>query len=245
MFTHPVPGRVTSPYGPRGQGFHNGVDYGWLLADPVRSRNVYAPASGVVTVASNALVGNYIELPTTIGLLRLAHFASIAVRSGTRVVQGQTLLGVMGETGSQSSGVHLHVDLFMKDGRVDPSPHFTIPFGITPTSIEGNDMAQIQYYERIGTSAAEWMIGGRELSGGYQVTLNGDLARQWGRQYSGQGTVPVKLTRDLYVAQQAFLRAHAAEWETQQRALFAGLVGADPTAIAKAVNDDTARRLTA
>lgn len=133
MFTFPVPGPVTSPYGPRGKGFHNGVDFGWLKADPINSRNIYAPATGTVTVGWNALVGNFIELPTSIGLLRLAHFHSIAVKSGDRVVQGATFLGVMGETGSQSSGVHLHVDLYMKDGRVDPLPHFTIPFGTQPT----------------------------------------------------------------------------------------------------------------
>lgn len=140
MFMHPVPGPITSPYGPRRGGFHNGIDYGWLLAFPVESRKVYAPATGTVTVGWNALVGNFIELPTPIGLLRLAHFDSIAVKSGDSVIQGQTLLGVMGATGSQVRGVHLHVDLYMKDGRVDPQPYFTIPFQVSTTPDTGEEM---------------------------------------------------------------------------------------------------------
>ena len=133
VFMHPVPGPITSGFGPRKIGFHNGIDYGWLYADPDGSRIIYAPASGVVTVAWNALVGNYISLPTRYGTLRLAHFASIRVKTGQIVTQGVTVLGVMGNTGLQARGIHLHVDLYRAGVRVDPAPYFTIPFGKKPT----------------------------------------------------------------------------------------------------------------
>jgi hypothetical protein len=132
MFTHPVPGPITSPYGwrvVRGvRNFHNGIDYGWLRVDPVNSKRVYAPTSGTVQVASNALVGNFVTMVTPVGMLRLAHFATVVVRDGQKVNRGD-YLGVMGDTGSQASGVHLHVDLYQGSARVDPEPYFTVPFG--------------------------------------------------------------------------------------------------------------------
>lgn len=176
MFMHPVPGPITSPYGPRRIGFHNGIDYGWLLADPVNSRNIYAPATGTVRVGWNALVGNFIELPTELGVLRLAHFASIAVKTGDTVTQGRTLLGVMGQTGLQAQGVHLHVDLFMKDGRVDPQPHFTIPFKVvtTPEPEEEDEMQPQNFVDASTRNAKGEHINGTVCmtvwpSGGVQV----------------------------------------------------------------------------
>jgi murein DD-endopeptidase MepM/ murein hydrolase activator NlpD len=179
MFMHPVPGPITSPYGPRGRGFHNGIDYGWLFADPQRSRNIYAPASGTVTVGWNALVGNYIELPTERGMLRLAHFASIAVKSGDSVVQGRTLLGVMGQTGLQAQGVHLHVDLFMKDGRVDPEPHFTVPFQVLTASNQEKTMRVIYNKDSTDDATRRALVG--ELS--FQVITAAQSLREeklWG-----------------------------------------------------------------
>ena len=90
-------------------------------------------------------------------------------------------------------------------------------------------MAQIQYYERTGTPDTEWMIAGEELPGGYEVTLDGKLARIWGRQYSGEGTIPVHVDRDTYIAAQAYWKARAAKWEARQVARIKAVLGT-PTA---------------
>lgn len=142
MFMHPVPGPITSPYGPRPIGFHNGQDYGWLLADPDQSKFIYAPASGVVTVGWNALVGNYVLIPSTGVTIRLAHLASVKVKTGQIVTLGQTLIGVMGNTGVQSRGVHLHVDVYRGSSRVNPAPYFTVPFHIKPPTRSENTVAK-------------------------------------------------------------------------------------------------------
>jgi hypothetical protein len=134
MFMHPVPGPITSPYGPRRIGFHNGQDYGWLLADPDGSKLIYAPATGTVTVGRNALVGNYVLIASRGVTIRLAHLASVRVKTGQIVTQGQTLIGVMGNTGAQSLGVHLHVDVYKGSTRVNPAPYFTVPFQVKPST---------------------------------------------------------------------------------------------------------------
>ena len=134
MFMHPVPGPITSPYGPRKIGFHSGQDYGWLLADPDRSKHIYAPATGVATIGWNALVGNYVLIASSGVTIRLAHLAVVKVKTGQIVTQAQTLIGIMGTTGAQSRGVHLHVDVYRGSGRVNPAPYFTIPFHIKPST---------------------------------------------------------------------------------------------------------------
>lgn len=136
MFTHPVPGPITSPYGPRKIGFHNGQDYGWLLADPDGSKHIYSPATGVVSVGWNVLVGNYVLIATSTVTIRLAHLASVAVKTGQTVTQGKTFIGVMGRTGAQTFGIHLHVDVYQNGSRVNPAPYFTIPFGTPTDSVE-------------------------------------------------------------------------------------------------------------
>lgn len=126
----PVPGPVTAGYGwrtlPNGlRNFHNGIDLAWLYRDPVGSRRVLAPLDGVALVGVNALAGNFVSLPIGDGYsTRFAHLESVAVKTGQGVRRGD-LLGVMGATGSQVFGVHLHVDVFAPDGtRVDPELYY-------------------------------------------------------------------------------------------------------------------------
>lgn len=155
----PVIGPVTSPYGPRPTppSPHSGQDYGWLYRDPEGSRRVYAPTAGRVLVGSNPYVGNFVSLPLGDGYsTRLCHLATVNVRTGQTVTRG-TLLGIMGDTGSQASGVHLHVDVFAPDGtRRDPADFYTDTFVGSPsqassdtTPIAEDDMPRI--YHQITT----------------------------------------------------------------------------------------------
>lgn len=129
MFARPVVGPITSRFGPRPPlPDHSGVDFGWLHADPERSKRIVAPADGVVSVGRNDLVGNFVSLAVTPNdVARLCHFASVAVRSGDRVRRGQ-FLGVMGDTGTQATGVHLHFDYYRFGVRVNPEPYITEPY---------------------------------------------------------------------------------------------------------------------
>ena len=221
MFMHPVPGPITAPFGPRKLfGFHNGIDYGCLYADPDGSKIVYAPASGVVTVAWNALVGNYISLPTRHGILRLAHFASIRVKTGQTVTQGVTVLGVMGQTGLQAAGVHLHVDLYRSGVRVDPAPYFTIPFGKTPKPApvyeEEDDMKPIVFKRTEGTPEwsliAPWLAGASDLEQGYRVTTDPEKGLAWERMYANGSGTGNNVNRAGYTTAQSEARANRAAW---------------------------------
>lgn len=116
--------RVTSPFGPRGDGFHGALDLGnFRTGDPVR-----AAAAGRVLAAGALLApwsspssrfpsGNYGGLmvviehaPRVVSIY--AHLGAIVVAAGQSVNAGQ-LLGVHGDTGAAAppplgGGGHLH-----------------------------------------------------------------------------------------------------------------------------------------
>jgi hypothetical protein len=199
MFMHPVPGPITARFGPRPRfGFHHGIDFGWLLADPAGSKVIYAPTSGTVTVGRNALVGNFLTIATSQGVLRLAHFASIAVKTGQRVVQGVTVLGVMGNTGTQVSGVHLHVDLYRSGVRVNPEPYFTIPFKVSkPIRKKGSTVTAFYCTEtdKPSTKASPqrikaWAVGGDSpgTSANWFETTNQTIANGLASQHLAGGS---------------------------------------------------------
>ncbi len=125
----PTAGTLTSGYGPRWGTLHAGVD----IAGP-RGTPVYAAADGAVTRAectsaycdrdgSLALAGygNLVEVDHGGGVTtRYAHLSAYTVTAGQRVVAG-TLLGFQGSTGN-STGVHLHLEVRVDGGPVDPVP---------------------------------------------------------------------------------------------------------------------------
>lgn len=192
MLSKPVIGPITSRFGPRPTppSPHNGLDYGWLLADGgTKSRDIYAPGTGVVSVGRNDLIGNFVSIAIDPNhVVRLCHLASVAVRTGQTVTRGQ-FVGRMGDTGSQASGVHLHMDMYVNSIRVDPEPYITMPFfalsggetiPIVPVPNFGEDMI---VYANVDTNA--WAAG--IPFGGTWVTVP-----------SGQGDAYVKASgRDL------------------------------------------------
>jgi murein DD-endopeptidase MepM/ murein hydrolase activator NlpD len=125
----PTAGTVTSGYGSRWGALHAGVD----IAGP-RGTPVYAAADGAVVRAectsaycdsdgSLALpgYGNLVEVDHGGGVTtRYAHLSAYTVTAGQRVAAG-TLLGFQGSTGN-STGVHLHLEVRLDGGPVDPVP---------------------------------------------------------------------------------------------------------------------------
>jgi len=104
---------VTSPFGPRGAGFHGGTDFRAPVGTPVK-----AVADGVVLGAGNtdltcpkASFGQWILIQHGNGLSSTyAHLSLIKVRAGDRVSRGE-IIGYSGNTGS-STGPHLHLSVY-------------------------------------------------------------------------------------------------------------------------------------
>lgn len=164
MFMHPVPGPITSRFGPRPPLLpHNGLDHGFLEADPETSQRVFALADGVVEeVGWHFLVGYYVLIRVSASIVvRHAHFAkkSIAAVVGQRIVQGETYIGRMGETGAQVRGIHLHTDVFVDGVRVDPEPYFTIPFGQVPEKPKARKRNMTTRFVQIGTGGSNFGVG--------------------------------------------------------------------------------------
>lgn len=103
---HPIPrgAVVSSGYGPRAGGFHNGIDFAAPAGTPV-----YSAGPGTVSQARYAMYGggNEVHVDHPNGLQTwYAHLSSFAVSEGQKVSAGQRVGGV-GTTGN-STGNHLH-----------------------------------------------------------------------------------------------------------------------------------------
>lgn len=114
----PVSGRITSPFGPRWGGFHNGLDVAAPMYTPVRA----AAAGQVVTVGKPTLV--YGDTATIVIIAHGDDFSTVyahlnderppIVRVGELVAAGQTI-AYIGSTG-WSTGPHVHF-MTIVDGR--------------------------------------------------------------------------------------------------------------------------------
>ena len=118
----PIQGRINSPYGPRGNKFHAGID----LASP-SYQEVRAAMDGEVILAriSATGYGNVVVLRHSPGLSTIyGHMSVIIAREGESVKQGQAIGGV-GSTG-RSTGPHLHFELRHNGKPLDPMPHLPL-----------------------------------------------------------------------------------------------------------------------
>lgn len=111
----PLSGRITSPYGPRGRGYHTGIDIDANYGNPI-----YAAAGG--TVKRSAYSGGYghcIIVDHGNGLSTLyAHLSQRNVSVGQKVSAGQ-VIGLAGSTGN-STGVHLHFEVQVNGRHTNP-----------------------------------------------------------------------------------------------------------------------------
>lgn len=125
-FINPANGPVSSEYGPRGGGMHNGID---VASGGQSNIAVKSAASGTVKQATTMSgYGNTVIVEHTVNgqtyETLYAHLASINVSAGQSVGQGESV-GVMGNTG-QSTGTHLHFEIHegawngAKSNAVDP-----------------------------------------------------------------------------------------------------------------------------
>lgn len=114
MYIKPTKGPITSFMGPSRDHpvigairAHQGIDIGY--ADDNRVR---AAASGVAyNVGTDRDVGNFVLIRHANGqCTSYSHLASVNIRQGQRVTQGQTI-GMKGATGHLVTGVHLHFEI--------------------------------------------------------------------------------------------------------------------------------------
>jgi murein DD-endopeptidase MepM/ murein hydrolase activator NlpD len=118
---------LSSAFGPRGRGRHNGVDYHARDGGPI-----LAAADGIVREAVYRNdYGNMLLIDHGAGVFtRYAHLSSFAngVVVGAQVVAGQQI-GLMGNTAAYPIPIHLHYEILT--GNYDTP---AASFGLTPRS---------------------------------------------------------------------------------------------------------------
>jgi murein DD-endopeptidase MepM/ murein hydrolase activator NlpD len=128
LATNPTHGAcLSSAFGPRGRGRHNGVDYHAADGGPI-----LAAGDGVVREAKyRDDYGNMLLIDHGNGVFtRYAHLSSFAagIVEGAHVEAGQQL-GLMGNTASYAIPIHLHYEVLTGDY---DTPRAS--FGLTPNS---------------------------------------------------------------------------------------------------------------
>jgi murein DD-endopeptidase MepM/ murein hydrolase activator NlpD len=114
----PIAAPAGDGFGPRGTGFHAGID---LIAP--RGTPVGAAAPGRVVFAGFAAGGwgKLVVVAHPSGVRTMyAHLSSVTVRLGEHVATGNGL-GAVGATG-HASGPHLHFEVRVRGAAVDPRP---------------------------------------------------------------------------------------------------------------------------
>lgn len=114
--------RVTSLYGLRSDPFkgftamHAGVDFG-----APSGTAVFATSAGVVTRAGwMGGYGNTVDVAHGLGFsTRYAHMSSIGVQEG-QVIDRNTVVGLVGSTGTRSTGPHLHYEIRNQGQAINP-----------------------------------------------------------------------------------------------------------------------------
>ncbi len=112
----PLRGPVSSPFGPRGYGFHAGVDFAAPMGTPV-----VAAASGQVVWAAPMAGGwgNLVIVEHRRGVQSMyAHLSRIDTYSGARVA-AREVVGLVGATGD-ATGPHLHFEVRVRGAAVNP-----------------------------------------------------------------------------------------------------------------------------
>lgn len=114
-FSMPVNGRLTSSYGPRGSGFHTGIDLATSSGTTIRSAD-----NGIVKFAGyHGSYGYMILIDHGNGYsTRYAHCSKLYVSNGQKVAKGQSIAAV-GNTG-RSTGPHLHFEVLVNGSHRNP-----------------------------------------------------------------------------------------------------------------------------
>ncbi|HEX2230006.1 MAG TPA: LysM peptidoglycan-binding domain-containing M23 family metallopeptidase [Candidatus Binatia bacterium] len=118
IFMWPVSGAVNSPFGPRGAGFHDGIDIAAPAGTPIRAID----AGEVIYSDQLRGYGNMVIIRHSAGFVSVyAHNERNFVIQGQRVSRGETIARV-GSTG-RVTGPHLHFEIRRNNKAEDPLSH--------------------------------------------------------------------------------------------------------------------------
>jgi hypothetical protein len=114
----PLRAVVGSPFGPRGTGFHPGLDLTAPAGTPVGAA---WPGRVIFAAFDPGGYGKLVEVAHGSGVVSMyAHLSSFSVGVGQKVASG-TQLGRVGRTG-EATGPHLHFEVRIRGAAVDPLP---------------------------------------------------------------------------------------------------------------------------
>jgi peptidoglycan hydrolase-like protein with peptidoglycan-binding domain len=114
----PLQAPVGSPFGPRGIGFHPGIDLSAATGTPVGAA---APGRVIFAAYDPSGYGRVVEVAHGGGVVSMyAHLSSLSVGVGQSVATG-TRIGRVGSSG-ESTGPHLHFEVRFRGAAVDPVP---------------------------------------------------------------------------------------------------------------------------
>ncbi len=112
----PLIAPIGSPFGPRGERFHAGID---LVADQGTPVNAAGPGRVVYADWRDGGWGNEVTIDHGHGVRAIyAHLSKITVHLGDQVAAGQPI-GLIGATGD-ATGPHLHFELRLHGAAIDP-----------------------------------------------------------------------------------------------------------------------------
>lgn len=139
--SRPSPGNITERFGPRPKptptspAIHYGIDFGWG-----NGTAIYAAADGVVTSTSYSGAYGYRTVINHGGGVETwyCHQSSQLVKVGATVKRGQHI-GTQGATGNVT-GMHLHFELRINGVATDPAPFMSTTASNGQTPIEVDDM---------------------------------------------------------------------------------------------------------
>ncbi len=114
QFLPPAKGIVISQYDPKA--YHFGIDVLGKADEPVRCVD-----KGVVIYADYSVRdGNCVSILHPFGFVSVYKHLSVVLKRTGDYVNANDLIGMMGNTGSESTGVHLHFELWYYQKAVDP-----------------------------------------------------------------------------------------------------------------------------
>jgi murein DD-endopeptidase MepM/ murein hydrolase activator NlpD len=119
ILASPYNGKLSSGYGYREDGFHDGIDI-VAISGSCKGHDAYASMNGTVIFAGySSGLGNNVKIDNGNGLIiTYGHLAKVAVKTGQSVQTGD-VVGQIGATG-RASGPHLHFKVEYNGKSVNP-----------------------------------------------------------------------------------------------------------------------------
>lgn len=184
MYSKPFEGDypITSPWGRRGDSFHDGIDWAMPIGTPL-----YCVDGGTVVVASKDQYGGLwvdIVADSDGAMARYVHLDTIEVKEGQKVKTGERI-GTSGDTGLRT-GPHLHFGRFVKRGGASQNPAILFNYWKDPSYFLTDKNQEIMYNNASQEAQKMW---------------NGDLPYTQAQDYINKTWANIVLQKDGIINQ--------------------------------------------